>query len=102
MKKNHPYYFQITMQIYVADKQFCDLFVYHQESEDEFSYQEQRINRTAETDAPWNTMKDKLTKFYMEDMAPEIAGPDFPRIKLLQAANLPFGSKIFKRFEVEA
>jgi hypothetical protein len=50
------------MQIYVADKQFCDLFVYHQESEDEFSY-EQRINRTAETDALWNTMKDKLTKF---------------------------------------
>jgi hypothetical protein len=89
------------MQIYVADKQFCDLFVYHQESEDEFSY-EQRINRTAETDALWNTMKDKLTKFYMEDMAPEIADPVFPGSNPLQAANLPFGSKIFKRFEVEA
>jgi hypothetical protein len=25
---------QCIMQIYVADKQFCDLFVYHQESED--------------------------------------------------------------------
>jgi hypothetical protein len=43
-----------------------------------FSYHEQRINRTAEPDALWNTMKDKLTKFYMEDMAPEIADPVFP------------------------
>jgi hypothetical protein len=56
--------------------QFYDIFVYH-ESEDEFSYHEQRINRTAKTDALWNTIKDKLTKFYMEDMAPEIADPVF-------------------------
>jgi len=80
LKRTHLYYYQILMQIYVAEKDFCDFFVFHQPClEDTYDFFCERISRDTTTDTTWKLMKAKLVKFYMMDMAPEIVDPIFSR-----------------------
>lgn len=74
MKKNHPHYYQVVMQLYVTGRQWCDYFVWS-----EHGHFIERINRTAETDALWTKMERKMEKFWEEDVAPELVDSRFER-----------------------
>lgn len=78
LNRQHPYYYQIVMQMYVSDKLFCDFVVYFmdKESGNEDIWIE-RISRSESTDKLWIEMKLKLVKFFTEDLAPEIVHPRF-------------------------
>jgi len=50
----------------------------------------ERISRDANTDDIWSSMKARLVKFYVEDMAPKIIDPIFIRrqVAMDKAKNL--------------
>jgi putative phage-type endonuclease len=79
LRIKHKYYFQIIMQMYVSEKSYCDFFVFHKPSDKptELEWFQQRISRTPETDALWKKIEEKLTNFYINEMAPEFVHPVF-------------------------
>lgn len=74
LKKKHIYYYQVIMQIYITNREFCDFFAYY-ESGETSTYHLERIERNKDTDIIWEKMKNKLCRFFLEDMAAEIVDP---------------------------
>ena len=69
------YYRQVIMQLHVTGKQWCDFVVYSFKEgavREEFEPFIERIYANDTTLATWNDMQQKLVRFYMEDLAPEI------------------------------
>lgn len=66
LKRNHAYFYQCVMQIIVADKQFCDFFVWTPVGS--FCG---RIGRE-EAVRVWEKMEPKLRRFWFSDLAPEL------------------------------
>jgi hypothetical protein len=76
INRNHIYYFQIIMQLYVTGR---DFFIYHLPKTKEIAYNYlETIKKTPDTDALWKKMKTTLKRFYLNDMGPEIVDPIFP------------------------
>ncbi|ODM89856.1 hypothetical protein Ocin01_16826 [Orchesella cincta] len=69
MKTEHAHYFQVVMQIFVAERQWCDYFIWS-ETGDHFL---QRVIRDSKTTALWNRIKSKLIHFWELDLLPELA-----------------------------
>jgi len=96
LKRRHMYYYQIIQQLYVTGRSYCDFFVYF-ESEDaaESHVFRETITRDADSDTLWDLMKEKLIKFYKEDMAGEIVDPTLPK-------KLPFRQPIYRQQAIAA
>jgi exodeoxyribonuclease (lambda-induced) len=67
LSRKHNYYFQVVMQLFVTQRQWCDFFVYT--TVGTFT---ERIFWNPESIEIWKTMKEKLETFWIEDLAPEI------------------------------
>ncbi len=78
LNRKHPYFFQVIMQMYCAEKLFCDFVLYYLDKENgNEDIWIERIYKTEATDKVWIEMKAKLVKFFTEDIAPEIVHPRF-------------------------
>jgi YqaJ-like viral recombinase domain len=74
LKTSHVYYYQVVMQIYVADRQWCDFFVWTPKG-----YHVERIHRNEETNKLWRTMTTNMEFFWSNDLAPELVDSRFER-----------------------
>ena len=84
LRKTHKYYRQIVMQLYVCEKDYCDLFVYHRPKNPALPpvhIPPLRIKKDKETDELWKEIEKKLLHFWNEDQAPEHVNPRFPYTK---------------------
>jgi hypothetical protein len=78
LRRNHKYFFQVIMQMYVSGRSYCDFLVYHkpENSEDPCWFLE-TICRNSFTDALWGRTEEKLSKFFHHEVAPEIVNSRF-------------------------
>lgn len=74
LKKSHVYYCQIVMQLHVTEKQWCDFVVWSNKG-----IWVQQIFRDHETLREWQRMIPILTRFYENELAPEILDSRFHR-----------------------
>ncbi|OXA47309.1 hypothetical protein Fcan01_17579 [Folsomia candida] len=74
LKRSHAYYYQVIMQIYVTNRQWCDFFVWTP-----VGYHLERISRSNDTDKLWETMKINMEYFWDNDLAPELVDSRFDR-----------------------
>jgi len=74
LKKNSLHFYQILMQLYVTERKWCDYVVWSPNG-----IFIERINKSAATDVDWNSLKLKLEKFWLEDLAPELVDSRFER-----------------------
>jgi len=62
------------MQLYVTERNWCDYVVWTPNG-----IFIERIDKSPETDVKWNSLKQKLEKFWIEDLAPELVDSRFER-----------------------
>ncbi|ODM91394.1 Chromosome-anchoring protein RacA [Orchesella cincta] len=68
MKTEHAHYYQVAMQIFVTERQWCDYFIWSPTGD----YFLQRVTRES-TSALWDKMKPKLIRFWEHELLPELA-----------------------------
>lgn len=102
LNRCHSYYYQVIMQMYVAEKDFCDFTLYFMDKE---TMQEEiwieTIHKSQDTDILWGEMVVKLIRFFYEDLAPEIVCPRFthklpirqPEYRRIKKAAKPIQNK---------
>ncbi|XP_061712754.1 uncharacterized protein LOC133521704 [Cydia pomonella] len=74
INKNHNWYFQVQGQLHVTQKSQCLFAVWSSDNE------ALKTERITKDDAFWeNKMKEKLVKFYMDCMLPEVVDPRLTR-----------------------
>jgi hypothetical protein len=74
LKQTHEHYHQVVMQLYVTGRQFCDYVIWTPHGIERF-----RVQKSTKTDNLWDSMKEKLAKFWKLDFAPEIVNSRFDR-----------------------
>jgi len=62
------------MQLYVTERNWCDYVVWSPHG-----IFIERINKSPTTDTDWTSLKLKLEKFWLEDLAPELVDSRFER-----------------------
>jgi len=80
LKKTHEYYTQVIMQLHITNRSWCDFVVWTQGPLNDLGEPETpeghiitiRIYKSAETLEKWETVKEKLIRFFLQDLAPEI------------------------------
>lgn len=86
--KTSHYYAQVVTQLHVTGRTWCDFIIWTQGPLDEITGKPvnpegqlhvTRVYRSNETLQKWNAIRDKAKIFYVEDYAPEIVDPMFPR-----------------------
>ena len=74
LRRKHQYYYQVVMQIYVTNRQWCDFFVWTPKG-----HYLERISRDSSTDKLWKEMKMNMEFFWDNDLAPELVDSRFDR-----------------------
>lgn len=74
LKCSNAYYYQVVMQIYVTNRQWCDFFVWTP-----VGYHLERITRNDDTDKLWEIMQLNMEYFWENDLAPELVDSRFER-----------------------
>ena len=76
LKKQHPYYYQIQMSLFVTDRQYYDLFVW--------CPNDSHLERITRDNELWAEMSEKASKFHAKCLMPELLGHYFTQKQVLK------------------
>jgi len=80
LKTNYNYYYQVQGQMHILQRSWCDFVAYTP-----FDSQVLTIHRTLYDDKFWKeAMYEKLQKFYLGSMLPELCRPRYPSTKQIR------------------
>ena len=76
LKRQHPYYYQIQMSLFVTDRQYCDLFVWCPNAS--------HLERITKDNELWTEMSKKASDFHVKCVMPELLGHYFTQKQVLK------------------
>lgn len=76
LKQKHPYYYQIQMQLFITERQFCDFFVW--------TPNVSHLERIMCDEGLWNVMSEKAKDFHRLCIMPELVGKYYSRQQVLK------------------
>ncbi len=74
LSPKHNHYYQVVMQLHITKRDWCDYFVWS-----EMESVTIRVHRNPTTEMVWLKLKEKLLKFWREDLAPELVNSRLSR-----------------------
>lgn len=89
LDRNHPYYSQIQMQLFLSNRQFCDFFVW--------CPNDNHLERIYPDNDFWTTVSQKALLFHKRVIVPELVAKHHSRLNVLQpkkAAQLSVSNNI--------